>query len=181
MDDEKELICKLRCGSIRSYEVLYNTYYKGLCCFSSRFVEFDDAEEIVQETMMWLWENKQMISPDYSLKSLLFMIVKNKSLNRIREYNMKHKAYYSIIEKIEEEYNDPDYYAASELEKAYKNCVNNLPKNYRDAYLMNREDNLTHKEISQILHVSNQTVNYRICQALRILRMSLKEFHGMFF
>ena len=56
-----------------------------------------------------------------------------------------------------------------------------LPAEFRESYEMNRKDHLTHKEIAQKLNVSPQTINYRIGQALKILRIELKDYLPLLF
>ena len=54
--------------------------------------------------------------------------------------------------------------------------LNKLPDSFREAFEMSRNQMLTHKEIAVILNVSPQTVNYRLCKALDILRVELKDY-----
>ena len=51
-----------------------------------------------------------------------------------------------------------------------------LPEEQQKVYVMSRYSQLTHKEIADMLEVSVQTVNYRICKALRFFRIRLKDF-----
>ncbi|MEG2573343.1 MAG: sigma factor-like helix-turn-helix DNA-binding protein, partial [Bacteroides sp.] len=71
---------------------------------------------------------------------------------------------------------DPDFYLENELFTLYNNALKRLPKEFREAYELNRIHNLTHKEIALKLNVSPQTINYRISQALKILRIELKDY-----
>ena len=80
----------------------------------------EDAQEVVQETMMWLWENRETIIEDMSLKSLLFTIVKNKCLNRIKALQIRTKVHNNIIEKYKEQFEDPDFYLEKELYDIYQ-------------------------------------------------------------
>jgi RNA polymerase sigma-70 factor (ECF subfamily) len=174
--DNRETIDKLISGNSGTFDAVYRLFFKGLCSFSSQYVDKEEAEEIVQETMLWLWENRKNLMPDMSLKSLLFMIVKNKSLNRMNHDRMKGAVHQKIREKFEVQFDDPDFYLYQELTGLLCNAIEKLPENYRIAFEMNRLENKTHKEIAQQLNVSLQTVNYRISQALKILRIELKDY-----
>ena len=59
-------------------------------------------------------------------------------------------------------------------------ALKKLPKEYLEAYEMNRNQHLTHKEIAEKLNVSPQTINYRIGQALKLLRVALKDYLPLF-
>ena len=50
-------------------------YYSVLCTYCYRFVRLEDAEEIVQDVMLWLWENRERPVIEYSLKQYLFKAV----------------------------------------------------------------------------------------------------------
>ncbi|MDR1436601.1 MAG: RNA polymerase sigma-70 factor [Candidatus Symbiothrix sp.] len=176
MEDNKETINNLRSGNPDVFDTVYRNYFKSLCLFSSQYVSREEAEEVVQETMLWLWENRGGLIPEMSLKSLLFMIVKNKSLNRVSHDRIKSTVHQKIARKFEAQFNDPDFYLYNELSDLLTHAIEKLPKDYRVAFEMNRLDNMTYKEIAQTLNVSHQTVNYRISQALKILRVELKDY-----
>ena len=84
------------------------------------------------------------------------------------------------MEKYEGEFNNPDFYLENELLRLYEEALKQLPKEYREAYEMNRNQRLTHKEIAERLKVSPQTINYRIGQALKLLRVALKDYLPLF-
>ena len=138
INDNKAVITYLKAGEERAFDAVYRYYFSRLCGFCSQYVnEQEEIEEIVQGTMMWLWENRCSLMEDLTLKTLLFTIVKNKALKQ-------------------------------------------LPAEFRETYDMNRNQRLTHKEIAEKLNVSPQTVNYRIGQALKLLRIALKDYLPLF-
>ena len=71
---------------------------------------------------------------------------------------------------------DSDFYQAEELKKQIGQAIHALPASYREAFIMHRFENKSYKEIAEILQVSTQTVNYRITQALKQLRVTLKDY-----
>jgi RNA polymerase sigma-70 factor (ECF subfamily) len=176
-----QIITNLRTGDEYYFELVYKTFFAGLCSFSSQYVPLEEAKEIVQETMLWLWEHRTSLIPELSLKSLLFTIVKNKALNRITQDATKSKVYQKLEQKYRQQFNDPDFYLQKELTSLFNDALDKLPVEYRKAFEMNRFEKLTHKEIAEKLNVSPQTVNYRIGQALKILRKALKDYLPLFF
>jgi RNA polymerase sigma-70 factor (ECF subfamily) len=166
----------LRAGEEYCFDVVYKRYFAGLCSFSSQYVSIEESKEIVQETMLWLWENRTLLIPEMSLKSLLFTIVKNKALNRITREETQRRVYQKIVDKYDAQFNDPDFYIEKELMDLFEQALKKLPEEYRRAFEMNRFEGLTHKEIAERLNVSPQTINYRIGHALKILRTELKDY-----
>lgn len=177
INDNKQIVSALNKGNESVFDAVYRHYFKQLCAFCSQYIpDLEETEEIVQETMVWLWENRLTLKAELTLKSLLFTIVKNKALNRISHYEIKQKVHEEIHQKYESTFENPDFYDQDELFRMYRQTLDNMPKDIRETFLMNRNQNLTHKEIAAILNVSPQTVNYRIGQALKMLRQALKDY-----
>ncbi|NMA73895.1 MAG: RNA polymerase sigma-70 factor [Bacteroidales bacterium] len=177
INDNKSVIEALKTKDTEVFDAVYRFYYTKLCAFCFQYIkEQEEIEEIVQDTMMWLWENRSNLISDLSLKSLLFTIVKNKALNRLSHFKIKRKAHQEIYEKYQKDFNNPDFYLESELFNLYSKALKQLPEKYREAFEMNRKQHLTHNEIANKLNVSPQTINYRISQALKLLRDALKDY-----
>jgi RNA polymerase sigma-70 factor (ECF subfamily) len=174
---EESIIIQLKEGDEKSFEKVYRTYYKGLCAFASQYLKDpDDCEEIVQDVMMWLWENRSSLVPEMPVKSLLFTMVKNKCLNQIHHLQIKQRVHNELYANIEEPFEDPDTYSNGEMLEILNKSINNLPDDYRIAFTMNRFENYTYSEIADKMNVSTKTIAYRISQALKILRIDLKDY-----
>lgn len=171
-----EIARLLKSGDTNCFESVFKYYFKPLSAFASQYVSGEVAQEIVQDTMIWLWENRETIIEEMSLKSLLFTIVKNKCLNKVKALQVRTRVHDDIIEKYKEQFESPDFYLENELYEIYSKALSKLPDTYREAFEMSRELLLTHKEIAEVLKVSPQTVNYRLGKALEILRVELKDY-----
>lgn len=181
IDNNEAIIIALKAGEEKVFDTVYRYYFRRLCAFCSQYVyEQEEIEEIVQETMMWLWENRSSLLPELTLKTLLFTIVKNKALNRLSHFEIKRRVHQEIIDKYEGKFDNPDFYLSNELFRLYEETLKQLPKEYREAYEMTRKQHLTHKEIAEKLNISTQTVNYRIGNALKLLRVALKDYLPLF-
>ena len=77
---------------------------------------------------------------------------------------------------MQEMLQDTDFYQFEELQKRIKEAVDALPPAYREAFVMHRFDNKSYKEIAEVLQVSPKTVDYRIQQALKQLRITLIDY-----
>lgn len=179
--NEPLLIKRFQAGDEDAFAGIYHTYYKGLCAYAGQYVSASECEEIVQDAMMWLWENKHSILPDIPLKGLLFTIVRNKSLNAVSHIQIKHKVHAVLYDKFEKTFEDPDFYLYNELLDQLNKAIDKLPEEYRNAFILNRFDNMTYSEIAQMENVSQKTIAYRISQALRVLRVELADYLPYFF
>lgn len=176
LNDNFNTITQLREGGDKVFEVVYKHYFAPLYSFATQYVEGSVAEGVVQETMIWLWENKSTLIPEMSLKSLLFTIVKNKCLNHINRERRRTEIYESITNKYEEQFENPNFYLEQEMMVLYTKAIKSLPAAFREAFELSRSEGMTHKEIAEKLEVSVQTVNYRIGNALDLLRKELKDY-----
>ena len=171
-----KLVQLLKAGDSNAFDTLYREYYKGLCGFASKYVDITEAEEIVQDVMLWLWENKATLNPDFSLKALLFKMVKNRCLNEITHIKIKQTVHDKLYDKFNDSFEDPDFYIEQELIQLIDKAVTHLPTDYREAFVMNRYQELTYQEIAERSGVSAKTIAYRITQSLKKLRISLKDY-----
>ena len=55
------LLMRIKDGDEKSFEALFRKYYPALCAYGKKFIELEEAEECVQETMLWLWENREVV------------------------------------------------------------------------------------------------------------------------
>lgn len=173
---DESLFFQVQQGREDAFEVLFLKYYSSLCAYARMFVEQDDGQEIVSDVMVWLWENKEMESFELSLKSYLFRAVKNRCLTLIRHNQVKQRVEEVLFNNLQSQYDDPDFYIVDELTKKIEEALASLPDKVRETFEMNRFQDLTYNEIADRLGISPKTVDARIQQALKLLRISLKDY-----
>ena len=174
--EERFLLSAMQRGDLKAYGVLFRRYYPMLCAYATKFVELKDAEEIVQDVMLWLWENRETQTFETSLSQYLFKTVYHRAINLIVRHQSQLRADTLFYENMQEMLQDTDFYQLEELQKRIREAVDALPPTYREAFVMHRFDNNSYKEIAEILQVSPKTVDYRIQQALKQLRITLKDY-----
>lgn len=174
--NSKDIVYQLKAGNVKCFEEVFKYYFKPLSAFATQYVSGENAQEVVQDTMIWLWENRDSIIEELSLKSLLFTIVRNKCLNKVKALQVRSRVHSKIVDKHKEQFENPNFYLEKELYTLYAEALKKLPENYKVCFEMSRKEKLTHKEIAEVLDVSPQTVNYRIGKALEVLREELKDY-----
>ena len=174
--EERFLLSAMQHGDLKAYGVLFRRYYPILCAYATKFVELKDAEEIVQDVMLWLWENRETQTFETSLSQYLFKTVYHRAINQIVRHQSQLSADTLFYENMQEMLQDTDFYQLEELQRRIREAVDALPPAYREAFVMHRFDNKSYKEIAEILQVSPKTVDYRIQQALKQLRITLKDY-----
>ncbi len=175
------LLYEIQKGNQKAFDRLFNIYYPILCAYGLHFVSLEDAEEIVQDVLLWLWENRNEVLYIGTLKQYLFKAVYHRCLNRIMQNETKLYADTVFFERMVVTLQESDILQITELSRHIKEAIEKLPSSYREAFLMHRFQNLSYKEIAELLKVSPKTVDYRIQQALKFLRVELKEYLPFYF
>ena len=174
--DESALLDELRRGNNDAYKQLFITYYSPLCEFASQYISDDDAEELVQELMLYIWETRESIIIESSLKSYLFTATKHRCLNFIKKNQNHEQVHSEIYEKLKDQFEDPDYYMLEDLSVQIQKAIDELPENYRETFALSRFGEQTNVQIAAMQGISVKTVEYRITQSLKILRVKLKDY-----
>lgn len=78
--------------------------------------------------------------------------------------------------RLKDSFQNPDGYMLEELSRNIEKAIGELPETYREVFSISRFGNCSNKEIADQLNVSVKTVEYRITQALKILRIKLKDY-----
>ena len=174
--DNDFLLSAVQRGDQKAFDTLFRRYYPMLCAYGHRFVELEDAEEIVEDSLLWIWENRETLVIESSLNSYLFKMVYRRALNKLAHIDATQRADTRFYEEMQEMLQDTDYYQMEELAKRIEDAVAALPESYREAFVMHRFRDMSYKEIAETLGVSPKTIDYRIQQALKQLRVDLKDY-----
>lgn len=175
-EEDTSLLSAMQKGDRKAFDALFQKYYSVLCAYGYRFVRLEDAEEIVQDVMLWLWENRERPVIEHSLKQYLFKAVYHRSMTRIAQNEVKLRADTAYHERMMAMLQNVDIQQINEMSRHIQKAINELPPSYKEAFIMHRFQNLSYKEAAETLNVSPKTVDYRIQQALKILRVKLKDY-----
>lgn len=174
--EDKRLFESLQQGNKKSFNTFFLRYYPILCAYATQFVGMNDAEEIIQDFMAGIWEHRKEIAIESSLNGYLFRAVKNRCFNHIDKLRLHEQVHLFIANNRQSQFEDPDFYIVEELTRKIEEALERLPKTYREVFVLNRIEGKTYNEIATALGVSSKTVDYRIQQSLKILRVELKDY-----
>lgn len=176
--EEGRLVQRMIDGDQTAFELLFRYYYPGLVIFASNIiVNRDEAEEIVQDFFVRLWENRATIKTGNTIKSYLFTSVKNRSINYLKSNQVKQHVVDELKKQMETEmrYN-PDIYVDTELQQRLKKAFEKLPPRTAEIFTLSRFKGFTNDEIAEDLGLSKRTVETQVSNALKILRKELKAY-----
>ena len=103
-------------------------------------------------------------------------MVYRKALNKLAHIDATQRADTRFYEEMQEMLQDTDYYQMEELTKRIEEAIAALPESYRESFVMHRFRDMSYKEIAETLGVSPKTIDYRSQQALKQLRVDLKDY-----
>ena len=176
IEDEK-LVLRLKEGSHKAFETLFRRYYASVCAYAARFVDIEDAEDVADDVMVWLWEKRAGLDIQTTFRQYLFTMVYHRACKvAMRNRLAQETAVYMDEYRKRHELNDDDFMLAEELKGRIKKAIASLPETYRDAFLLHRFEGKSYKEIAEIFNMSPKTIDYRIQQALKLLRKELGDY-----
>lgn len=163
-----------------AFEVFFKKHFGVLCAYCQYKFNFDIdlAKDTVHIGFIKLWESRQTIAPELSIKAYLYKIVTNISLDIIKREKVKRKYIKFFRENTQkstsaDDYNGIDFkQLGDDIEKA----VAALPEQMRRIFELCRYEELKYAEIAHQLGISIKTVETQMSRALVKLRQKLSKY-----
>lgn len=167
------------------FNSIYTQHYNKSFLFVKSYVHDDmEAEDIVSESLISLWQTLRREPVEYPL-ALLLKILKNKSLNLL-----KHKSVHlaamdnisaSMVRNIDYQIRsleacDPQEVFSSEIKDIIEDTLQSLPELTRRIFIMSRYESLPVNDIASQLSMNPKSIEYHITKSLKALRISLKDY-----
>ncbi|MBH8558894.1 RNA polymerase sigma-70 factor [Hymenobacter negativus] len=166
---ELDCLRRLNQGDERAFDALFRHYSALVYRFSYGYLKSrTDAEEIVQECFLKIWEKREQLRDDVPLKAYLFTTAHNAILNQLRRQQQRNRFQtYTAGLAPGQVGNEVEF---SELESLYQAALEQLPPKRREIFILSRQQGLSYPEIAQQLNLSVKTVEAQMTQALKFLR-----------
>lgn len=157
-------------------ENIYLNYWEDVLDSAYKRVKDEEiAQDITQEIFISLWENRERLSIEGSLRAYLQGAVKFKVINYFKSSVVKdkHKEDLRLLIGEETELSAENKLMIKDLNKEIDVAISALPEKMRQVFLMSRRQEKTIREISDELGLSAQTVKNQISAALKVLKERL--------
>ncbi len=174
--DEKTLLLQVADGDEKAFKQLFELYGKLLYPFLFRTVKSKaSAEELIQETMLKVWLNRDRLPSIDHPRKWIFKIASNIAYTGLQRHLLEERIISELKER-QQGYEDPEQkYALNELKRHVQEAVNQLPTERRRIYLLSREAGMSREEIADQLNISPKTVKNTIYSALKDIREHLEK------
>ena len=169
----KDLLNLLKKGDVIAFDNIYEMYSKRLYGFVLRYVKLkEDAEGIVQEVFIKIWETRNKIDIYSSFDSFIFTIAYNTTINLLRKRVNEHK-YHDRIKSMQQitgadQIIDEIY--IKEINTQLQLLLDKLTPRQKEIFQLSREAGLTHEEIAKKLNISVNTVKNHMVTTLAFIK-----------
>ena len=172
--DQNQINIRLKESNPSAYEELYKQTFPRLLGYCRLFVQNQaQANDLVQECYVKLWEKRHTIKPNHSVESLLFVMLRNKCLNYLRDQKLR------VVEKninFIEEYElqhlyQLDFIGREErkleesLLEAIRLLIEKLPEKRKQVFVKTKIEGRKNKEVAEELGISVKAVEKHLHQA----------------
>ncbi|WP_195333212.1 RNA polymerase sigma-70 factor [Bacteroides salyersiae] len=173
------------------FEYIYIYYFPKMKRFAREYVLSDeDAENIVQDVFLELWEKKEILSLQLNVIAYLFTAIRNRCINFLRRSMIAKNA----ENKLQEEYKltlqmkyysleafNQEIFQEKDVEQILSKAIDTLPEKCREIFILSKIKGKKQKDIATELNISVNTVETQISIAYKKLRNELKEHFPLFY
>ncbi len=178
MYNDSELITKLQQRDERAFVQLINHYKDMVIRLAYGFLQdYQEAEDIMQEVFVAVYENIIHFRKESNLKTWIYRITINKSINQKRKMKWKNMVnriedYFFYVNKITDSSSPQKILLQNEQSQAIEKALAQLPENQRIAFVLHKYEDIPHAEIAQIMNLSIPAVESLIHRA----KLNLQKF-----
>lgn len=162
----------------------------GIDSFSDRLYSFvlkqlknrSLAQDIVQDTFLRLWDNRNQLNSFGNLQAFIFTIAKHQVIDYFRKQvnELQFEDFMEYCENQESDVSPEDLLLYDEFLQQLKKSKNILSQREREIYELSREKHIPVKQIAEQLELSEQTVKNYLTSALKILRSEIMKYNILF-
>jgi len=174
-DDSAELARKIKNDDKAAFEAFYGKHSAPLISFlRSKGLDKQEAEDLLQQAFLIIWEKRAEIDPSRSLRSFLFTTAYRRMLNVFRDRKDTVSDYAYILESGGQ--NPEESTETREAISHLHSALEEMPEKRRDVFELCYMQEFTYKEAAKALGITRKTVENHMALALKDLRLALKNF-----
>lgn len=163
--------------NITQYEQLFKQHYATLCNAAYQITnDKEQAEDIVQDVFIKIWENRTNIQIKISSFSYLYRSVINACYNEIKRKKVINLKYSTEgdLNNLSFSQNIDESIDFSQLQSTIDRSLQKLPPKCKTIFVLSRFENYKYKEIAEMLDISIKTVEAQMGIAINKLNTELK-------
>lgn len=178
---EDEIIALLHKGNEKALSFIFKKYHTSLFFFASQLLaDSQVAEDVVAEAFIKLWEKRADFDYFRTIRSFLFISVKNAAVSHLRQANrhaIHHREIRYMAETSEDLYADHRLVRADLLQQIWQD-IEGLPPMRQKIFKLIYLEGLNTGEVAKVLDISVDTVRVQKARALQSIRMMRDKLTG---
>lgn len=168
---DQELVDKLHNNDIDAFDQIFKRYSDRLYGFTFKYLKSkEETEGVIQDVFLKIWENRNKIKKETSLKSYLFTITYHKMCRIFRSRQLKLKYVETINGKQSTVVDSEEQIEYSTVLEMVDNFIGKLPQKQKTIFIKSRKEGKSTREIAEEMNLSAGTINNNISLALKFLR-----------
>ena len=174
---ETELIASLQRGSVTAFEILFENYSQKLYRFSYSYLKSEaEAEDVVQEVFLKIWQNRSSLKTETSFQSYLFTIAFHVIQKSFNKKTRQQKFRLDLFEFLSAENSTLEEQLNFEtLIARLDQLIEQLPTRRKEIFLKRKKEGISIQNIALEMGISEKTVENQITEAMHSLRKSFLE------
>ena len=174
INNSESFISLLKKGDTNAFKIIFDTYYKRLYAFALHYViDGYVAEEIVENVLLKLWQKRHKLDKIVNLKSYLYIMVKNDSLDHIK----KEKKFVRLDTETHGNLSlTEEFIIEEETHAILFQALETLPEKCRKVFELSCLEDVKYKDIAEDLQISINTVKSQRARAIKLLKSYLKNY-----
>jgi len=179
---DKELASLIKDDNQLAYTEAFLRYSKLLVAHAYRLLgDQDEANDVVQDVFLILWQNRENLTLNTSLSSYLYTAIRNRVFNRMSHQKVVAKYANSIVNFMEDGHALTDeLIRAKELAIIIEQEIAALPPKMREVFLLYKREELSYKEIAVRLDITDKTAKQQVYNAVKNLRLKITSLLSVF-
>jgi len=179
------LLDQVKHSDEKAFEQLFRKYFFVLREYANFYIkDVKQSEDIVQDIFFRMWESRESLKINTSLKAYLYRSVHNNCIQYLRHLTVINKHSDIVQTRYEEATIINRLFFESGLQKLFENEIENLlsrsltemAEKTKEIYLLSRHSHLKNAEIAKKLKLTEKAVEYHITRALGVLRGFLRDY-----
>jgi RNA polymerase sigma-70 factor, ECF subfamily len=172
-------------NDLKAFEWIYKNTFQRLCLYAFQITHDRYlSEEIVQEVLIKIWNERSKVELMGSFKSYLYQAVHNHSINKLIQKNThKNSVNNPVNNEIWQQIADYSVYnaflvemlEAEDTEKIIQQAVDSLPEQCQHIFKLSKFEHQSNEAIAELLHISVNTVRTQLYRALEKIKEALKK------
>ena len=174
-NNEEDLIRKLREGGESAFEEIFKEWYAPLVLNAYRITDNQSAaEDIAEDAFIKLWEKRDTFSEIHSLKSYLYTMTRNASLNWLEKNKCEKGRYHKLSsEDLDDSPTVLENMIFHEMMAGIYSVLEKLPRQCRKVFIMHYVEGKEIRDIARELNITTGTVNTHKFRGIHLLQKAL--------